>query len=97
MIKKTLRWVGYVVAGGVAVLLYFAYPQVQTIVLFVAGGAFAAKFIEISTEAAIQKFFREDFMNIRGQIAATAENAEATERKVSMLLRDALERRQRRE
>jgi hypothetical protein len=86
--RTIFKWAAWVLAGLVAIFIWFAYPAVQPIVMWGAGAAFVYHFFSTIIEETIKKVMWSELMELRRQSNANVERLERIDRKVSSLLRN---------
>ena len=91
---KTFFKVGVWIAGAiVGVFVWNVFPDFRPIVTWVLAAAFICHVMSIIVEATIKRLIWDELLELRRQNSAVSNSLDVLDRKVTAILRDALEQR----
>jgi hypothetical protein len=93
--KKVLASMGWVAAGLIGALIFYAYPDYRIHIEIILGIIFGYRLLDELLESAVRRVLWDEFLELRRQSHANTDRLEDIDRKVSAILSDALERRRR--
>ena len=91
--KRFFKIVGWIVAALVGLFIWHAFPDVQPLVTWGLGAAFAYHIISTIVEETVKRVMSDELLELRRQSNAAADRLETIDQKVSAILKDALEQR----
>lgn len=91
--KTFLKVIGWIAAALIGFVIWHVFPVVQPLVTWGLGAAFAYHVISTIIEETTKRVLWNELLELRQQSNANIERLETIDRKVSLLLRDALEQR----
>jgi hypothetical protein len=91
---NTFFKVGVWIAGAIlGVFVWNVFPDFRPIVTWVLAAAFICHVLSIIVEATIKRLIRDELLELRRQSNAVSNSLDVLDRKVTAILRDALEQR----
>lgn len=91
--KRTLKAAAWALLALVAVFVWFTFPEIQPAVAWGAGAAMAYHVMSRIVEEVTTRVVSAELVDLKRQNNTQTERLDAVDRKVSALLKDALERR----
>ena len=86
--------VGAWIAGAIlGVLVWNVFPDFRPLVTWVLAAAFICHVLAVIVEATVKRLISGELLELRRQCTATAARLDILDRKVTAILRDALEQR----
>ncbi|NOJ44414.1 hypothetical protein [Bradyrhizobium australiense] len=91
---STFLKVGAWIAGAVlGVFVWNVFPDFRPIVTWVLAAAFVCHVLSIIVEATVKRLIGDELLEVRRQCTAASARLDVLDRKVTAILRDALEQR----
>lgn len=91
---RIFQVVGWIVAAVLGVLVWTVFPEAQTFIACLLAGSAACYVLFAAVKVTVQRIIGDELMELRLQSNAVANRLEHMDRKITVILRDALERRQ---
>jgi hypothetical protein len=89
--KTFFKIVGWIVAVLVGLFIWHAFPDIQPVVTWGLGAAFIYHLVSTLVQEIVKRVLTDELRELRRQSIAAADRLEVIDRKVSAILRDALE------
>jgi hypothetical protein len=86
--------VGWLVAAVLGLLVWNTFPEIQAIITYVIAAAFVCYLFSILVKVSVKRLIGDELVELRLQSNAVADRLELMDRKITAILRDALEQRQ---
>jgi hypothetical protein len=91
--KTFLKIAAWIIAALAGLFIWHAFPDLQPVVTWALGAAFIYHLVSTLVKDTVKEVLNEELFELRRRSIATEEHLEGIDRKVSALLRDALEQR----
>ena len=91
--KTFLKAVGWIMAAVLGLFVWNVTPDFRPIVTWVLAAAFICYVLSAIVEVTVKRLIGDELLELRRQSSATANRLDVLDRKVTAILRDALEQR----